>query len=95
MLTAVDVSNSCCWCLLFAVCLLSVMQFTVVRLDKDNTEWLYHPRLSWQVDADSQVHWYDAVGVGWFEPRQGRSVRTHCQLLWQHSISPVSQVRQE
>jgi len=66
-----------------------------VHVDKDNTEWLYHPRLSWQVDVDCQVHWHDAVSLSWFESWQGRSICSHRQLLWQHSLSSFSQVWQE
>ena len=64
-------------------------------VDKDDIERLHHPWISWQVDIDRQVHWYDAVRVCWFESWQGRSVCSHCQLLWQHSLSSLSQVRQE
>ena len=78
-------------CLLFELYLISFSCVTV-RVDKDDIEWLYHPWLSWQVDADCQVHWHDVICVGWFESRQGRAVCSHCQLLRQHSFSSVSQV---
>ena len=70
-------------------------KITFLHTDKDNTEWLYHPRLSWQVDVDRQVHWYDAVGLGWSQSGQGRPIRSYCQLLWQHPVSSLSQVWQE
>ena len=66
-----------------------------VRVDKDDIKWLYHPWLSWQVDADRQVHWYDVICVGRIESWQRRAICSHCQLLRQHSLASVSQVWQE
>jgi hypothetical protein len=58
--------------------------------DQNDTEWVYHPRLSWQMDVDNQVHWHDVLSVSWTKSGERGSIRTHCQLLWQHPIAPVS-----
>lgn len=67
----------------------------IVWLDKDDIKRLYHPWLSRQVDADCQVHWDDVVCVGRSQSWQRRSICSHCQLLWQHSLSSLSEVWQE
>ena len=63
--------------------------------DKDDPERVHYPRLPGQVDPDDQVRVYDACRVGGTESRQGRTARTRRQLLWQHLLLSLPEVRQE
>ena len=63
--------------------------------DKDDPERVHHPRLPGQVDPDDQVRVYDACCVGGTESREGRTARTRRQLLWQHLLLSLPEVRKE
>ena len=62
---------------------------------EDYTERVCDPWLPRQVDSAHQVCLYDDVRVGWTEPRQGRTSRSHGRLLWQRLCTSLSKVRQQ